>query len=102
MKIFLKILNQKFKIVFAEAGLPSGLYQVLQGQGELGRAISESSAVDKISFTGSVPTGQAILKASAEHVRPVTLELGGKSPLVIFDDFDVDIAVQGKHLTEFK
>ncbi len=75
---------------------------MIQGQGELGRAISEHSAVDKISFTGSVPTGQAILRASAEHVRPVTLELGGKSPLVVFDDFDEDIAVQGKPLIESK
>lgn len=69
---------------------------MLQGQGELGRAISESPLVDKISFTGSVPTGQKILKASADHVRPVTLELGGKSPLVVFDDFDEDTAVQGE------
>ena len=47
------------------------------------------------SFTGSVPTGQAILTASGKFIRPVTLELGGKSPLIVFEDFNIDQAVQG-------
>ena len=61
----------------------------------VGRMITESADINKITFTGSVPTGKAILAKSGEFVRPVTLELGGKSPLIIFDDFDVDQAVQG-------
>jgi len=81
--------------VLKEAGLPDGLYQVLQGEGEVGRLITDSEDISKITFTGSVPTGVAILEGSAKHIRPVTLELGGKSPLLIFDDFDIDQAVEG-------
>ena len=81
--------------ILTEAGLPNGLYQVVQGVGPVGRMITESADINKITFTGSVPTGKAILSKSGEFVRPVTLELGGKSPLIIFDDFDVDQAVQG-------
>lgn len=81
--------------ILTEAGLPNGLFQVVQGVGPVGRMITESADINKITFTGSVPTGKAILAKSGEFVRPVTLELGGKSPLIIFDDFDVDQAVQG-------
>lgn len=52
-------------------------------------------------FTGSIPTGVSILAESAKHVRPVTLELGGKSALIIFDDFDIDNAVRGAMIANF-
>lgn len=87
--------------VFKEAGLPDGLFQVLQGEREIGEIICQSPDINKITFTGSVQTGVAILAESAKHIRPVTLELGGKSPLVIFNDFDVDNAVQGAMQANF-
>ena len=87
--------------ILTEAGLPDGLYQVVQGLGPVGKMITESADINKITFTGSVPTGKAILSKSGEFVRPVTLELGGKSPLIIFPDFNLDQAVQGAMQANF-
>ncbi|QLG28878.1 aldehyde dehydrogenase family protein [Halorarum halophilum] len=77
----------------AEAGVPDGVVNVVTGFGdEAGAALSSHPGVDTITFTGSVPTGQAIMKRAADNVVPVTLELGGKNPAVVFPDADLDAA----------
>ena len=77
-----------------EAGLPDGVLNVVPGLGsEAGAALSGHDGIDHISFTGSVATGGMIQMAAAKHVKPVTLELGGKSPQLVFDDADLDAAL---------
>lgn len=78
----------------AEAGLPSGVLNVVQGYGaEVGNALTSHPDVRRISFTGSVPTAKHIAAAAAANLTPVSLELGGKSPLLVFADADLDLAV---------
>jgi acyl-CoA reductase-like NAD-dependent aldehyde dehydrogenase len=73
-----------------EAGLPHGAFNVVTGLGEVvGAALAAHPGIDQITFTGSVPTGIAVMKAAADHVVPVTLELGGKSPNIVFADADL-------------
>jgi betaine-aldehyde dehydrogenase len=79
--------------ILEEAGLPDGVFNVLQGSGELGKLLAEHKGVDKISFTGSVPTGRRVLESAAKSVKHATMELGGKSPLIIFEDANLDNAV---------
>jgi phenylacetaldehyde dehydrogenase len=78
-----------------EAGLPPGVLNVVCGGGATGAALVNHPGIDKISFTGSTATGKAIARSSADHLTRMTLELGGKSPLIILDDADVDMAAQG-------
>jgi aldehyde dehydrogenase (NAD+) len=76
-----------------DAGLPAGVFNVVQGTGrEVGQALVEHPEVDAISFTGSVATGKAIQAAAAKQVKRVSLELGGKSPFIVFADADVELA----------
>ncbi|KPP86426.1 MAG: aldehyde dehydrogenase (NAD+) [Rhodobacteraceae bacterium HLUCCO07] len=76
------------------AGLPDGVLNVVPGLGaEAGAALSGHAGIDHVSFTGSVATGAMIQAAAAKNVVPVTLELGGKSPQVVFDDADIDAAL---------
>uniref|UniRef100_A0A453C5H6 betaine-aldehyde dehydrogenase n=3 Tax=Aegilops tauschii subsp. strangulata TaxID=200361 RepID=A0A453C5H6_AEGTS len=79
-----------------EVGLPSGVLNIITGLGpDAGAPIASHPHVDKIAFTGSTATGKTIMTAAAQMVKPVSLELGGKSPLVIFDDVaDIDKAVE--------
>jgi aldehyde dehydrogenase (NAD+) len=77
-----------------EAGLPPGVFNVVTGLGgEAGAALAAHSGIDVISFTGSIATGQRIQTAAAQNIVPVTLELGGKSPHIVFDDCDLDHAM---------
>ncbi|MDE2218994.1 MAG: betaine-aldehyde dehydrogenase [Gammaproteobacteria bacterium] len=92
---------QKLQDVYAAAGLPAGLFQVLQGPAETGRLLTRHRGVRKVSLTGSVPTGQAVMADAAPTLKQVTLELGGKSPLVVFEDADLDNAVAGALLANF-
>jgi acyl-CoA reductase-like NAD-dependent aldehyde dehydrogenase len=78
--------------VAREAGLPPGVFNIVQGDGVAGAALVEHPGVDMISFTGSRQTGAAIQAAAAKHVKPVQLELGGKSPFIIFPDADLEAA----------
>ena len=87
--------------ILVEAGLPKGVYNVVQGLGDVGAALVGHADVDKVSLTGSVPTGRKVYAAAAAGMKHVTMELGGKSPLVIFDDADVDNAVSGAILGNF-
>ncbi len=87
--------------ILHEAGLPAGLYNVVQGMGEVGAALVTDPRVAKVSLTGSVPTGKRVYAAAAAGMKHVTMELGGKSPLIIFDDADLDSAVSGAILGNF-
>jgi aminomuconate-semialdehyde/2-hydroxymuconate-6-semialdehyde dehydrogenase len=78
-----------------EAGLPDGVFNVVQGLGtEAGAALVAHHDVARISFTGSVPTAKTIAAAAAANLTPLSLELGGKSPFVVFADADLDLAVK--------
>ncbi|SFJ40044.1 betaine-aldehyde dehydrogenase [Celeribacter neptunius] len=79
--------------ILMDAGAPAGLFNVVQGYGNVGAALVTDSRVDKVSLTGSVPTGRKVYAAAAEGIRHVTMELGGKSPIVVFDDADLENAV---------
>ncbi len=83
----------KIAEILVEAGAPPGVYNVVQGAGEVGRALVEDARVAKVSLTGSAPTGKKVYAAAAARMKHVTMELGGKSPLIIFDDADLDSAV---------
>lgn len=79
-----------------EAGLPAGVYNVINGRGaDVGTALTTHPDIAKISFTGSTAVGKAIVRASADSLKRVTLELGGKSPTIILDDADLDAAIPG-------
>ncbi|XP_014675876.1 PREDICTED: 4-trimethylaminobutyraldehyde dehydrogenase-like [Priapulus caudatus] len=81
--------------IFEDAGLPKGVFNVVQGAGDTGDMLCRHQDVSKVSFTGSVAVGSRVMAACAKTITPVTLELGGKSPLIIFEDSDIDNAVRG-------
>jgi betaine-aldehyde dehydrogenase len=91
----------KLAEIYIEAGLPAGLFNVVQGRGAVGGALITDPRVDKVSLTGSVPTGQKVYAAAAAGMRHVTMELGGKSPLIIFDDASVEDAVGAAMMANF-
>ncbi|WP_299964293.1 betaine-aldehyde dehydrogenase [uncultured Roseobacter sp.] len=87
--------------ILHEAGLPAGVYNVVQGLGEVGSSLVTDARVDKVSLTGSVPTGRKVYAAAAAGMKHVTMELGGKSPLIVFEDADIENAVSGAILGNF-
>ena len=87
--------------ILVEAGAPPGVYNVVQGLGPVGAKLISDPRVAKVSLTGSVPTGSKVYAAAAAGLKNVTMELGGKSPLVIFDDADLESAVSGAILANF-
>ncbi|MBD3763685.1 MAG: betaine-aldehyde dehydrogenase [Rhodobacterales bacterium] len=91
----------KLAEILHEAGLPPGLFNVVQGLGAVGGALVADPRVAKVSLTGSVPTGARVAAAAGAGLKPVTMELGGKSPLIVFDDADVDSAVAAAMLGNF-
>jgi len=81
--------------ICAEAGLPAGVLNIVNGLGkDAGQALVEHPLVDKLAFTGSVPTGANIMRMAANDIKNISLELGGKSPLVVFEDCDIEQAVE--------
>ena len=86
---------------FADAGLPDGVFQVIQGDGATGRLLTRHPGIRKVSLTGAVSTGKAVMADAADTLKYVTLELGGKSPLIVFDDAKLDNAVGGALLANF-
>ena len=78
-----------------QAGFPPGVVQVVTGAGDVGAALTSSSGIDKISFTGSAAVGRKIAAIAGGNLKPVTMELGGKSPNIVFDDADFDRALVG-------
>ena len=91
----------KFAEILIEAGAPAGVFNVVQGYGAVGASLVTDPRVAKVSLTGSVPTGRKVYAAAAAGIRNVTMELGGKSPIVIFDDADLENAVSGAILGNF-
>lgn len=80
--------------MFRKAGMPDGVFEVVTGDGSTGAALVEAG-VDKIHFTGSTATGKKIMAAAAESLTPITMELGGKDPMVVCEDADVERAANG-------
>jgi betaine-aldehyde dehydrogenase len=91
----------KLAEIMTEAGVPDGVFNVLQGMADTGRLLSRHPAIRKISLTGEVGTGRAVMRDAADTLKYVTLELGGKSPLIVFEDADLQQAVSGALLANF-
>ncbi|WP_220129641.1 aldehyde dehydrogenase family protein [Sphingomonas chungangi] len=91
----------RFGELCLEAGVPEGVINILTGLGEAGAALSSHPGVDKIAFTGSTGVGEKILRAAAGTMKRVTVELGGKSPNIVFADADLDKAVPGAAMAVF-
>src|SRR5690606_23912230 len=91
----------KLAEILIEAGLPPGAFNVVQGGGDVGAALAAHPDIAKISVTGSVPTGRKVHAAAAAGLKSVTLELGGKSPLIVFEDASLDDAVGAAMLGNF-
>jgi len=87
--------------IFTEAGLPNGVFNVVQGAAETGKALVADQRVAKVSLTGEVGTGKRVMASAAETLKQVTFELGGKSPLIVFGDADVENAVSAAMLGNF-
>ncbi|TCK09329.1 aldehyde dehydrogenase family protein [Marinobacterium mangrovicola] len=85
----------RFAEICREAGLPDGVLNVVTGAGAAGQALVDHPDVDKIAFTGSTETGKAIVRAAASNLKRVSLELGGKSPVIVFPDADLEKAIPG-------
>jgi len=87
--------------IFIEAGAPPGLFNVVQGDGAVGAQLVNDPRIAKVSLTGSVETGRRVYAAAGANIKHVTMELGGKSALIVFDDADLDNAVSGALLGNF-
>ena len=86
---------------YKEAGLPDGLFNVVLGAKDVGAELVKSDLVSKVSFTGSAESGRKVYEMAASGMKKVTMELGGKSPLIIFADSDLDNAVSGAMLANW-
>ena len=91
----------KLEEIFLEAGVPPGIFQVVQGFADTGRLLTRHPDIRKVSLTGEVGTGKAVMSDAAHTLKNVTLELGGKSPLIVFGDAKLDNAVAGALLANF-
>jgi len=85
----------RFGELTVEAGVPAGVLNIVTGPGEVGRAMVKHPGIDKIAFTGSTEVGKEIMRGAADTLKRITLELGGKSPNIVFADSDIDNAVKG-------
>src|SRR4051812_19408749 len=84
-----------FAEIFCQAGVPAGVVNIVTGDGRVGEALVQHPGIDKLAFTGSTEVGRLIRKATAGSGKKLSLELGGKSPFIVFDDADLDGAVEG-------
>ncbi|WP_027855818.1 betaine-aldehyde dehydrogenase [Marinobacterium jannaschii] len=91
----------KLAEIFTEAGLPDGVFNVIQGDYRAGQALSRHPEIAKVSFTGECGTGRKVMTDAAGSLKEVTMELGGKSPLIVFEDAELDNAVSGALLANF-
>lgn len=91
----------KLAEVYQEAGVPDGVFNIVQGGPEVGEMLTHHPEIAKISLTGEVTTGKKVMSAAASTLKQVTLELGGKSPILVFEDADLDEAVNGAMLGNF-
>ncbi|WP_018691656.1 betaine-aldehyde dehydrogenase [Algicola sagamiensis] len=91
----------KLAEIFIEAGVPAGVFNVVHGAGDVGEWLTTHPHIAKVSFTGEVGTGKKVMANAASSLKEVTMELGGKSPLIIFDDADIEQAVSASMLGNF-
>ena len=91
----------KLAEIFTEAGLPDGVFNVVQGDYRVGQMLTAHPDIAKVSFTGETGTGKAVMADSAKTLKSVTMELGGKSPMIIFDDAKLDDAVSAAMVANF-
>ncbi len=91
----------KLAEIYTEAGLPDGVFNVVQGDGRTGELLTTHPGIAKVSLTGEVATGKRVMAAAAGTLKEVTLELGGKSPLIVFADADLDNAVGAALVANF-
>ena len=87
--------------LFTEAGLPKGVFNVVNGAGDVGSYLTSHPGIAKVSFTGQVSTGKKVAGSAAGHMKYVTMELGGKSPLIILPNADLESAVDGAMMANF-
>ena len=87
--------------LLSEAGLPPGVFNIVNGDGSVGSYLTAQPSIAKVSFTGSVPTGQKVAASAAGGMKYVTMELGGKSPLIICPDANIETAVDGAMMANF-
>lgn len=88
------LIEQTYGHIADTLGLPSGVLNIVSGTAKTGAALSNHVGIDKLSFTGSNNVGSEVMRSAAAHCRPVTLELGGKSAILVFEDCDLDQAVE--------
>ena len=91
----------KLAEIFTQAGVPDGVFNVVHGDGKVGAWLTTNPDIAKVSFTGEVGTGQKVMAAAASSLKDVTMELGGKSPLIVFEDADIDNAISAAMLGNF-
>jgi betaine-aldehyde dehydrogenase len=91
----------KIAEILLEAGAPKGVFNVIQGDRDTGPLLVNHPDVAKVSLTGSVPTGRKVAASAAGQLKHVTMELGGKSPILVFDDADIDSAISGAMLGNY-
>ena len=90
-------------VLAEEAGIPNGVLQVITGNSrQIGKAICESKVVTKLSFTGSTEVGRILMRQCADTIKKLSLELGGNAPFIVFDDADLDAAVEGAIISKFR
>ncbi|KAI4120210.1 MAG: hypothetical protein LQ347_007139, partial [Umbilicaria vellea] len=87
--------------IYTSAGLPPGVFNIINGGGPVGSYLTTHPSIAKVSFTGQVSTGQKVAAAAAGAMKYVTMELGGKSPLLVLPDADLDVAVDGAMMANF-
>ena len=98
---FTPLHGQALAEVYTEAGLPPGVFNVVQGAGDVGSYLTAHESIAKVSFTGQVSTGKKVYSTAASGMKYTTMELGGKSPLIILADADIEQAVDGAMLANF-
>jgi len=91
----------KLAEIYSQAGLPDGVFNVVQGDYRVGQMLTAHPGIEKVSFTGECGTGKRVMADAASTLKEVTMELGGKSPMIIFPDMPVDQAVSGAMLANF-
>jgi len=91
----------KLAEIYTEAGVPEGVFNVVQGGPEVGKQLTAHPDIAKVTITGEVSTGKKVMAAAAGTLKQVTLELGGKSPIIVFEDADIDEAVKGAMMGNF-
>lgn len=98
---FTPLHGQTLAEIYTEAGLPAGVFNVVNGAGDVGAYLTAHPSIAKVSFTGQVSTGKRVAGAAAGDMKYVTMELGGKSPLLILPDADLENAVDGAMMANF-